>query len=237
MSGYPRFVRLQVAVLALIASCNIGYSQILYGSITGTITDPSGAGVPGTTIRVQNPETGFEREATTNDQGTYLVSDLPPGVYTITITSKAFTKAVVNGATVTANQVRRADASLQVAKVSQNIEVSAAPPPLQTDRADLNVDITTKQIASLPITGAGGRNFQSLLTIVPGTTISGPQNSAAADPGRSISVNVNGVSRLQNNTRIDGSSITYPWLPTNIVYQPPAEAIEAVNVVTNAYNA
>jgi hypothetical protein len=53
----------------------------------------------------------------------------------------------------------------------------------------------------------------------------------------SHSINVNGVSRLQNTTRIDRSSITYPWLPTNIVYQPPTEAIETVNVVINSYDA
>jgi hypothetical protein len=65
----------------------------------------------------------------------------------------------------------------------------------------------------------------------------GEQNSAAANPQRSISFNQNGVSRLLNNTRIDGSSVNYPWLPTNIVYVPPAEGIETVNVATNSYNA
>jgi hypothetical protein len=111
---------------------------------------------------------------------------------------------------VSANQTRRADAFLQVAQTNQVVEITAAPPALQTDRADVDVNISTRLLESLPITGSGGRNLQSLLTIVPGTSISGPQNSAAADPGRSFSVNVNGVSRLQNNTRIDGSSITYP---------------------------
>ena|SRR5438270_12136969 len=106
-------------LLTLLAISSVGYSQILYGSITGNVKDPSGAPVPGATVQAQNPDTGFQREATTNNDGIYLISDLPPGTYNITITSQAFAKAVLNGAAVTANQVRRADASLQLAQVNQ----------------------------------------------------------------------------------------------------------------------
>jgi len=233
----PKCAQVLFPIVLLILISNPGRAQVLYGSITGNVTDPSGAAVPGATVQVQTADTGLKRDVKTNEAGVYLISDLPPGNYTITINSPAFASLVLNGASVTANQVRRADAALQVAQVSQTVEVSTASAPLQTDRADVNTNITNKEVANLPITGSGGRNFQSLMVIVPGTTVGGPQNSAAADPGRSFSINVNGVSRLQNNTRIDGSSITYPWLPTNIVYQPPAEAIENVNVVTNAFNA
>jgi len=227
-----------LAALLLAATFNgTTYAQILYGSITGNVKDPSGGAIAGANVQVENPSTGLQRQTTTNADGNYLVGDLPPGSYNITISSAAFANVVLNGAAVSANQVLRADASMQVAQMNQAVEVTAAPPALQTDRADVNVNIGSREVATLPITGGGGRNFQSLLTIVPGTVISGPANSAAADPGRSFAINVNGASNLQNNTRIDGSSINYPWLPTNIVYQPPAEAIETVNVVTNSYNA
>ena len=75
------------------------------------------------------------------------------------------------------------------------------------------------------------------MTLVPGAVMAGEQNSAAGSPQRSISFNVNGVSRLQNNTRLDGASVVYPWLPTNTAYVPSAEAIEEVSIVTNSYNA
>ena len=73
------------------------------------------------------------------------------------------------------------------------------------------------------------------MQIVPGAVMQGEQNSAAGSPQRSISFNVNGVSRLQNNTRIDGASVVYPWLPTNTAYVPTAEAIqEAIeNILCN----
>lgn len=81
----------------------------------------------------------------------------------------------MNGVAVTANQIRRADASLQMAQVNQVVEITAAAPALQTDWADVNVNISTKQLAAFPITGSGGRSFQGLITIVPGTSISGPR--------------------------------------------------------------
>src|SRR5262249_27877811 len=71
----------------------------------------------------------------------------------------------------------------------------------------------------------------------PGSVSAGEQNSAAGNPQRSISFNVNGVSRLQNNTKLDGASVVYPWLPTNTAYVPPEEAIETVNIVTNSFDA
>jgi hypothetical protein len=116
---------------------------------------------------------------------------------------------------------------------------------LQTDRGDVNVTQSGQTINALPIFGSVGRNYQSALILIPGTSRSpgfgsngsGEENSAAGNPQRSISYNVNGVSRLQNNTRIDGSSVIYPWLPTNTVYVPPAEAIQEVNIVTNAFDA
>jgi len=89
------------------------------------------------------------------------------------------------------------------------------------------------------------RNYQSLMNIVPGATIDrvgnqggpGEMNSEAGSPQRSISFNVNGVSRMQNQTKLDGASAVYVWLPTNTAYVPSAEAIEEVSIVTNSYNA
>ncbi|MGB9606744.1 MAG: hypothetical protein ACPL88_12785, partial [Bryobacteraceae bacterium] len=80
-------------------------------------------------------------------------------------------------------------------------------------------------------------NYQSLMAIIPGAVMYGEHNSDAGNPQRSISFHVNGVSRLLNNTKLDGASIVYPWLPTNTVYVPSIEALETVNIVTNSYTA
>lgn len=214
------------------------HAQVLYGSLTGNVTDSAGASVPGATVSAVNTATNVSKETTTNGEGIYQFSDLLPGVYKVTISGTGFTTTVSEGVNIEVNNVRRLDMALQPGGVSDSVTVNADnATALQTDRADVNVTQTARQVNDLPIAGSAGRNYQSLMQIVPGSVLAGEQNSAAGSPQRSISFNVNGVSRLQNNTKIDGSSITYPWLPTNTAYVPPAEAIQSVNIVTNAFDA
>jgi hypothetical protein len=155
----------------------------------------------------------------------------------VSIQASSFQPFAQKGVPVTSNSIRRVDAQLSVSGVSETLEVTATAPLLQTDRADVHFVQTARQVNDLPLAGTAGRNYQSLMQIVPGAVLQGEQNSAAGSPQRSISFNVNGVSRLQNNTKLDGASIQYPWLPTNTAYVPSSEAIQEVSIVTNSYNA
>ena len=136
------------------------------------------------------------------------------------------------------NAVLRLDARLELSAWPTRSEVTAPSPLLQTDRADIHITQTARQVNDLPLTGSAGRNYQSLMTLVPGALMAGEQNSAAGSPQRSISFNVNGVSRLQNNTqaRRRQRRLSVAARPT-----PPTcrrrEAIEEVSIVTNSYNA
>lgn len=212
-------------------------AQVLYGSLTGNVSDQTGAVVPGAKVEVLNVNTGSQREAITDDEGRYTFSDLQPGLYKVTISAASFKSTAQENVRIEANTVRRIDVQLQPTGVAETVLVTASTVVLQSDRADLSVNQTARQVNDLPLTGSVGRNYQSLMALVPGATLAGEQNSAAGSPQRSISFNVNGVSRLQNNTRIDGSSVIYPWLPTNTAYVPPAESIQTVNIVTNAFDA
>jgi hypothetical protein len=225
------------------------YSQVLYGSLTGNVSDSQGAAVPGAKVEVTNIATGDVRSITTDDRGGYKLSDLQVGVYRITVSMSSFKTAIKENFGIEANKVQRFDTQLEVGDVNETVVVTAGQEAaLQTDRGDVNVTQTSRQINNLPLYGTLGRNYQSLILLIPGTargtggffinsTGNGEDNSAAGNPQRSMSFNVNGVSRLQNNTKIDGSSIIYPWLPGNTVYVPPAEAIQEVNIVTNAFDA
>jgi len=226
-----------ILTLTSLALPDTTHAQVLYGSLTGNVTDQAGAAVAGAKVEALNLATNVTKETTANESGVYQFNDLQPGVYQVTITAASFQTLVQKDVRVEANQVRRLDSPLQAGAVTGTIEVTASAAALQTDRADVNVGITERQINNLPLTGSLGRNYQSLISLVPGSVNAGEQNSAAGNPQRSISFNVNGVSRLQNNTRIDGSSIVYPWLPTNTAYVPPAEAIQEVNIVTNSFDA
>jgi hypothetical protein len=232
-------MRAQFLIVMLLAVGMAGATkaQVLYGSLTGNVTDQAGAGVAGAKVEVLNVNTGVSKSIITNENGAYLFSDLQAGIYKVTIEAASFKTLVQENVRVEVNSVRRLNGQLEASGVKETVTITAAEEALQTDRADINVTQTTRQINDLPLTGTVGRNYQSLMTVVPGAVSMGEQNSAAGSPQRSISFNVNGVSRLQNNTKIDGSSIIYPWLPTNTAYVPTAESIQEVNIVTNSFDA
>jgi carboxypeptidase family protein len=212
-------------------------AQVLYGTLTGNVTDPSGAVVPSAKVEALNTLTGVSRSTTSDTSGVYRFADLQPGNYKVTISSTGFATTVQNDIAVTVNTVKRADVQLGVAQASTVVEVNAEQQILQTDRADVHTDLTTSEITNMPIAGSQGRNFQTLLRIIPGAALPAETNSLAGNPQRAIFANVNGQSQTVNNTRIDGAQDIYPWLPSNVAYVPPADAIETVNVVTNSFDA
>ena len=237
-------LRLASVVLAVaLAFSPSAYAQVLYGTITGRVTDPSGGILPGTTVQVVNTETGVTKTAVTDERGAFIFSDLISGVYDVSFEISGFKQLVQRGIRVDSNSVRRLDVPLQVSGVQETVQVTASALALQTDRADLHITQSAKEVNDLPLVGSLGRNYQSLMQVVPGAAITrtengqGEANSVAGSPQRAISFNANGVSSWQNQTKIDGSPVQYVWLPTNTAYVPSAEAIEEVSIVTNSYTA
>lgn len=212
-------------------------AQVLYGSLTGNVTDPTGAVVSGAKVEALNIGTGVSNSAVTDERGSYLFSNLQAGLYKVTVTSANFKALVRENVRIESNTIRRLDGRLEVGDVTAVVQVAATGDALQTERADVNFVQPARQINDLPLTGSVGRNYQSLMALIPGAVSAGEQNSAAGSPQRSISYNINGVGRTLNNTRIDGSSVIYPWLPTNTAYVPTAESIQEVNIVTNSFDA
>jgi Carboxypeptidase regulatory-like domain/TonB dependent receptor len=230
-------------VVAAITMPQTSYSQVLYGTLTGNVTDQQGAVSVGAKVEVKEVNTNVAKSGITDDRGVYRFSDLQPGTYNVTFGSQGFKTLVQKGVRVETNTVRRVDARLELSPVSEVLEVTFTAPALQTDRADVHITQTAKQVNELPIGGTLGRNYQSLMATVPGAVVvrtengDGEANSTAANPAKSISFSTNGVSGWTNQTRMDGSPVPYPWLPTNTTYVPSAEAIEEVSIVTNSFNA
>jgi hypothetical protein len=212
-------------------------AQVLYGTLTGNVTDPTGAAIPAATVKARNVATGVERETISNGEGAYTFTDLNPGAYQITVSAEGFAPVRQDDISVVTNTSLRVNVALKLGSSDQQVTVSSAPPLLQSDTADTNYNISTQQIAELPTTSTTGRNFQSLYKLVPGSTPPAEQNSAGSNPQRAQAVNVNGVSNATNTTRIDGAVDAYPWLPYLVAYLPPTDGIESVNVVTGSFNA
>ena len=164
-----------------------------------------------------------------------MLSDLQAGIYRVTISAASFATLVEENVRLDANSIRRADAQLQLAQVSQSVTVNAAAAALQTDRADVSTQIGSGMVVNLPL--GANRNFETLYKLVPGASPPIPAHSAAGNPSGALAKNVNGASDTANSTQIDGTADPIFWELDIIAYVPPAEAIEAVNIVTGSFDA
>lgn len=226
------------ALVAALLMTTTASAQVLYGTLTGTIADKSGAVVPNITVMLTNQGTGESRTTTTTSAGQYRFGDVLQGTYTIAVPRTGnFAAFTENGIAVTVNRVEEVNISLEAASVTQTVSVTSTAEILQTETADVNHEISETQVEQLPLTGSQGRNFQDLYTLVPGAADVQEKNSTAANPSRGLSLNVNGMNYNGNTTRIDGAMNYYGWLPYLIAYVPPPDSIANVNIVTNSFNA
>ncbi|MDP2324190.1 MAG: carboxypeptidase-like regulatory domain-containing protein, partial [Gammaproteobacteria bacterium] len=223
-----------VLLVALLTSAPAN-AQVLYGSIVGTVEDPTGAVVPGASITLTNPATGGVREIKADDQGRYTIPNVQAGSYTIKVTSQGFRTTTRTGVEITINTVTRVDAKLEVGQMTEQVTVSASAVALQTDKSDVRTELASQSITSLPLPGY--RNYQSLINLVPGATPAGFQNAVVDTPGRALTTNVNGTARNTNNTLNDGAVNINIWLPHHTAYVQPVESIETVNITTNSFDA
>jgi hypothetical protein len=234
-----RFLRkvtfLSGMMVLLIAAGGTGSGQVLYGTLLGNVSDPQNSPAVAVKVVATNEETGQTRAELTNDLGLFAMRDLQPGTYKVVVSAPGFLTVQRAPVVVTVNVTTRLDIALQLAGTQQTIDVVAAPPPLQTDKGDVHTDITAKEVQDLPLNAY--RNYQTLMNLVPGATPTQFQNAMMDTPGRSLATNINGTSRNNNITRIDGAVMTFPYLPHHTLYNPPVESIESVNIVTNSFQA
>ncbi len=226
-----------IALSAMFLASAAAHAQVLYGSITGTVTDPSNAAIAGAKVQATEMHKGITQETVTGSTGFYRFSELLPGLWKIVVTAPGFNTQETDNIQLDANTAVAEDEKLAVAKATSTITVTTAPPEMQTDRADVHTDLSSVELQGLPSVSSEGKNFQGLLRIIPGSTIPVESNSAGGNPARAMTSNVNGSSSQGNGTRIDGILDAYPWLPNNVAYIPSSDAIETVNIATNSYDA
>jgi len=177
-------------VLAGLVFGGVCYAQGDRGNITGTVTDPGGAAVPGANIKATNPATGLTQSTTTGADGNYNLQYLPVGQYRISAEKTGFSTAEQTGIAVQVSNTTRADFELRVGQVQERVEVTAAAPVVVSERSDLGTVMSSKEIIDLL------RGGQTVLNIVPlaglvselQAAITGlglPPAPAAAAPGAS----------------------------------------------------
>jgi hypothetical protein len=210
-------------------------AQVLYGSLSGTVEDSTGAVVPGASVTVTDQATGRSKEATTTNDGIYVIPDVSAGSYTLTVAARGFRTSQTRDVVVSINTVTRSDVHLTVGERAETVTVEANSATIQTDSADVHTALTSSQITQLPLPGY--RNYQTLINLVPGATPASYQNAVSGSPARSLNTNINGTTNTSNNTRLDGALNMRGSLPAQSLYVPPAESIETVNVTTNDFDA
>jgi hypothetical protein len=209
-------------------------AQAVRGSLLGTVSDTSGATIPGVTITITEVRTSISRTAVTNERGYYIFSSLQDGLYRVEAELEGFRRFVREGVQVAVNTTVRIDIPLEVGALSEAVTVTAETPALQTDRTDTGRIIESRQVTEMPL--AFNRNFQGILITVPGATRPFRPHSQFFNSQDSLSTQVNGQSRLANNVQIEGLDNNHrTGLLTVLI--PSPDALETVSVTTSNYDA
>jgi hypothetical protein len=172
-------------------------AQLNRGSITGVLTDPTGAVIPGAKISIKNMATGAVYEIESNAAGQYTMPNLPTGPYQITFEAPSFKKLVRDGVTLSATEVLRVDATLEVGSVSESVQVTAEVPRLQTETPEVAGTLSNRQLIDLPLGFGGARLAENFAyKVIPGVS------------GGSWTSYIHGSTAFSKESLLDGATVT-----------------------------
>ena len=228
------FSCLLLVLLTIVATAGMfehAWGQEVTASITGTVTDPSGAAVPGATVTATSQERGQTFTATTNDSGLYRIAQLPVGTYGLKVEKSGFAVASHPPFVLTLNQVGRVDTTMKVGQTSETVEVTGAAPVLETDTTQVDTVINAATNDNLPL---ASRNYVQLTLLAPGAVSTDPSsfnngNNTGGYGGRPL---INGNREQSNNFLLDGMDNNQ--VSDNLLgYTPAPDAIQEFNLITN----
>jgi len=226
------------AIALLLALPNIGFAQsTVMGTITGLVTDSSGAVIPGATVVARNTDTGTESRTVSSSSGNYVLQNLSIGPYEVTISQKGFKSWNRTNIALSGGQTIRADAALEVGQVNETIQVTAEAPALKSESTEVSTTMerTLVEQVPLPIAGIGGgmRNAFSIMMMLPQVK-SGNGENAWDD------LQIGGGQQHDWNVSVDGLSVEMGWR-NHVGYMnrltPPVDSVEEFRVDTATFKA
>src|SRR5947209_2840233 len=204
------------------------------GSLTGIVTDQTGATVPGATVTATNQATNVIYTAVSNEAGNYTVTSLPIGMYVVKAELSGFKTAATKPIELEAKQILRVDFKLEVGTLEEAIEVTGVSPVLQTESATVGEVISGTTLNALPL---NGRNSGQLSLLLPGVVTPNPSSfTGARNTGGGGRPYVNGNREQTNNYMIDGVDMN-ETIDNLVAYQPSPDALAEISVETNNYAA
>src|SRR6266404_1802817 len=205
------------------------------GSVTGTVTDPSGAAVSGAPVTLSSAERGIDRSTTTNESGDYLFGAMGSGSYDLVIVAPGFKKYQAKGVKLQVGQKARVDVALQVGGANTEVTVEGSSvAQVETQSTERCGTVTDKEISQLEL---NGRNFTQLATLVPGVSNQSGQDDAGVGVGGNVSFSMNGGRTEYNNWELDGGDNMDNGSNTTLNVYPSLEAIGEFKVLTSNYGA
>ena len=224
---------LVACTLFLVPSFSFG--QIVNASLTGSVTDPSGAAIPDASVTATDVATGQPSKTMTDPTGNYNLPSLHPATYTLTVEKAGFKTSVQTGITLLVDQKATLNVQLQVGDLATRVEVSGAAPLVETSTASVGTVIGERDVVDLPL---NLRRFGSLATLVPGTTTDngGFAGTQTGSPFSESTYSANGARSSSNNSIIDGvdsRNMSFGGFSVS----PPPDAVQEFKVQTNIYDA
>jgi len=235
----------RVSLLSAVLSCaSLGFGQTGLATVTGTVTDPTGAPVANAPIVVHSLDTGSNFEGASSTTGNYTVTQLPVGDYELSVTVSGFKKYTHTKFHLAAGQTMGEDVALQVGQTSESITVSAETSLLQTESSELAGNFTIKQLDDLPLltvgaTNDGVRDYFAASRLLPGVQYCDSATCPGGGSGNAVTVTViNGTPNNSLTTRLDGATMN----PTSsrlggatMETQSSTEAVQEVNILTSSF--
>ena len=219
------------AALALLFLAFPAHAQEVSAGITGIVTDQSGAVIPGAKISLVEVDRNTSWATQSNESGVFAFPRIPPGAYDVSVEATGFTTIARKGVPLEVNQRARLDFQMEVGAVTEVVEVSGAPPLLQTEKTEVGDVINSKTTTTLPL---NGRNFTQLSLLIPGATA--PNLGSFTNGQRSSNTGgrpfVNGNREQANNFLLDGVDNNHAT--SNVQsYTPNLDAIGEFKIITS----
>jgi Carboxypeptidase regulatory-like domain len=233
LSGWFAWMVLLLSFFCATTLFNPGSAQVVTATLTGTVRDSSGGSIPNATVTVTQKATGTTRTTKTTSDGVFNVPYLNPGTYRVEIEAKGFTTFIQDAIPLEVSTVARLNATLNPGSNQQTVTVTAAPPALQTESAEVARNFNSKMTSELPV---ANRNFQALAGLAAGVTPPVQSFTSIEDPQGTTFFNANGQGNSSNNTLVDGVDNTDPLLGLSI-WLPNPEVVQEVHVSTSNYSA
>ncbi len=230
MKGRITGTNVLMTLAAVLLATPLLFGQADTGIIEGTVTDTDGGVLPGATVTGKNVDTGMTRADTTSVNGSYRLSALQPGVYTITVELSGFATTVRENVTANVGKVARIDFQIGAAAVSETVTVSAEAPLVEASQSDLSTVVNEKLIANLPL---NGRKFQDLALMAPGVRTGNYYDPTKTEIG---GTSMGGQQGRTTFFSIDGGD-DRDSVVGGLLQQYPQEAIQEYEVTTQRFGA